>query len=81
MKVKRAKTSITYHGRTGKPLIHCASGVRTPVRPYIMVRAKGGGTQKLHLNTDKASREITKGYTPLLREAMRHCQRQQKKSN
>ena len=40
----RAKKSITYHGRKGKPVIHTAEDGRR----YIMVRKKGGGTKRLY---------------------------------
>ncbi len=41
---KRSSKKITYHGRTGKPVIHeTESG-----RRYIMVRAKGGGVKRLY---------------------------------
>lgn len=40
----RIKKQITYHGRTGRPMIHtAASGKR-----YIVVRAKGGGVKRLY---------------------------------
>ena len=42
--MRRAKKSITYHGRTGKPVVHTAKSGRK----YIMVRAVGGGTKRLY---------------------------------
>ena len=42
--MKRTRRSITYHGRTGHPLIHVAtSGIQ-----FIMVRKKGGGVKRLY---------------------------------
>ena len=35
---------ITYHGRTGRPLVHYAPKGRA----YIMVRKEGGGTKRLY---------------------------------
>lgn len=61
----RAKTSITYHGRTGKPKLHW-TGVG---RPFIMVRAKGGGVKRLYLDTKTAKSNVTKGYESLKKEA------------
>jgi len=41
---RRSRKKITYHGRSGYPVIHQSpSG-----RKYIMVRAKGGGTKRLY---------------------------------
>lgn len=40
----RSRKTITYHGRSGRPVIHrTKSG-----RKYIMVRAEGGGTKRLY---------------------------------
>ena len=41
---KRTKNLITYHARSGNPVIH----VNKQGRRYIMVRAKGGGTKRLY---------------------------------
>lgn len=41
---RRSKKSITYHGRSGRPIIHQTEGGRL----YIMVRAKGGGVKRLY---------------------------------
>lgn len=41
---RRSKKSITYHGRSGRPIIHQAQSSRL----YIMVRAKGGGVKRLY---------------------------------
>lgn len=41
---RRSKKSITYHGRTGKPIIHQTKRGSL----YIMVRAKDGGTKRLY---------------------------------
>jgi len=42
--MERSRKKITYHGRTGFPIIHMTKGGRK----YIMVRAKGGGTRRLY---------------------------------
>lgn len=42
--VKRSKKKITYHGRSGYPVIHTSSAGRK----YIMVRKKGGGVKRLY---------------------------------
>ena len=41
---KKPKKLITYHGRTGRPIIHTTAGGRK----FIMVRAKGGGVKRLY---------------------------------
>lgn len=42
--MKRSKTKITYHGRSGNPVVHeTKSG-----RKFIMVRKKGGGVKRLY---------------------------------
>jgi len=42
--MKRSKKTITYHGRSGKPMVHTtATG-----RKFIMVRKKGGGVKRLY---------------------------------
>lgn len=43
----RSRKKMTYHGRTGYPMIHIT---RTSGRKYIMVRKKGGGTKRLYLD-------------------------------
>jgi len=44
MKLGRSKKKITYHGRTGRPVVHqTATG-----RKYTMVRAEDGGTRRLY---------------------------------
>lgn len=44
MKLGRSKKKITYHGRTGRPVVHqTATG-----RKYIMVRAEDGGVKRLY---------------------------------
>ena len=40
----RTKKKITYHGRTGYPIIHKTK----KGRKYIMVRKKGGGVKRLY---------------------------------
>ena len=42
--MKRTKKKITYHGRSGYPVIHTTKTGRR----YIMVRAKGGGAKRLY---------------------------------
>ena len=48
---KRSKNLITYHARSGHPVIHSLQPL-SPSRPgrrYIMVRAKGGkGVKRLY---------------------------------
>lgn len=41
---RRAKKAITYHGRTGRPIIHQADSGKL----YIMVRATDGGVKRLY---------------------------------
>lgn len=41
---KYTRKPITYHGRTGFPMVHEAESGRQ----YIMVRKKGGGTKRLY---------------------------------
>ena len=51
--MRRSPKRITYHGRSGHPLIHLAkSGIR-----YTMVRKKGGGVKRLY----EGSKYITGG--------------------
>ena len=64
----RASRKITYHGRKGKPVIHLTKNL---LKPFIMVRKKGGGTKRLYLGSLKASREITTGFKSLLNNATR----------
>lgn len=42
--MERSRKKITYHGRTGFPVIHRTRGGRK----YIMVRKRGGGVQRLY---------------------------------
>jgi len=42
--MERSRKKITYHGRTGFPVIHTTKSGRK----YIMVRAKGGGVKRLY---------------------------------
>jgi len=44
-KAHRSRVKLTYHGRSGYPVIHYSSAGRA----YIMVRKKGGGTKRLYL--------------------------------
>jgi len=48
----RSKKKMTYHGRTGYPLIHATRGGRL----FIMVRKRGGGTKRLYLVRGKVPR-------------------------
>ncbi len=59
MTAKRSEKKMTYHGRSGHPIMH---ETKTG-RKYIMVRKKGGGVKRLYL-TAKALRRLTskKGY-------------------
>ena len=41
---RRSSKSITYHGRSGHPIVHQTKGGRL----YIMVRKPGGGTKRLY---------------------------------
>jgi len=56
---KRTKRKLTYHGRTGRPVVHTSD----TGKQYIMVRAKGGGTKRLY----SGSRYTTNGMTRRLR--------------
>lgn len=48
--MKRAKRKVTYHGRSGRPVLHKAkSGHR-----FIMVRKPGGGVKRLYEGTKYA---------------------------
>jgi len=42
--IGRSKKAITYHGRSGRPIVH----QNERGRKFIMVRAKGGGTKRLY---------------------------------
>lgn len=56
MIMKRTKRTITYHNRSGHPLVHrTASG-----RKYIMVRKSGGGTRRLYNGSKYRSNGKTK---------------------
>ena len=41
---KRTKNVITYHGRSGRPVIHANKAGKR----YIMVRKVGGGVKRLY---------------------------------
>ncbi len=43
-KLGRSKKKITYHGRSGRPVVHTTQSGRK----FIMVRAEGGGTRRLY---------------------------------
>lgn len=49
----RSKRKMTYHGRTGKPMIH----LNKKGREYIMVRKRGGGTKRLYLKKGKVPKK------------------------
>lgn len=58
-KAHRSKKKLTYHGRSGYPIIHHTKKGRR----FIMVRKSGGGMKRLYL-TVKALRRLRskKGY-------------------
>lgn len=62
----KATKNIVYHGRKGKPTIHLTKDL---LKPYIMVRKKGGGVKRLYLGTAKATKNITSGFKSLLTDA------------
>lgn len=70
--VSRATKTIEYHGRRGKPKIHLTDNLK---RAYIMVRAKGGGTKRLYLDTKRASLNITHGLSNIKEDARRLIKR------
>lgn len=41
----RSEREMTYHGKSGRPLVHCSE----TGREYIMVRKQGGGDKRLYL--------------------------------
>lgn len=41
---KRSRNKITYHGRSGRPVVHTTKNGKK----YIMVRKSGGGTKRLY---------------------------------
>ena len=43
--MKRSKLKLTYHGRSGRPVLHKTEANKT----YIMVRKRGGGVKRLYL--------------------------------
>lgn len=72
LKAKKSRLWSTYHGRRGRFTIHFSQPVSRPTmkraRPYVMVRKEGGGTERLYLDTKRAS-EIS-GITNLRKEAI-----------
>ncbi len=57
--VHRSKKELTYHGRSGHPIIHETENGKE----YIMTRAKGSGTKKLYLTAkNKRKLESKEGY-------------------
>lgn len=57
--MKKSKRKMTYHGRSGYPIIHTTK----KGREYIMVRKKDGGTKRLYLTAKTLRRLIgKKGY-------------------
>ena len=74
LKAEKSNVYVTYHGRRGAPVIHFSQPVTRPTRKqaraYVMVRKKGGGTERLYLDTKKAGKEV-KGITKLRKEARR----------
>lgn len=57
-RARRSRRKMTYHGRSGYPVIHeTETG-----RKYIMVRAKGGrGTKRLYLKNGRVPAKEIKG--------------------
>ncbi len=41
---RRSRKRVTYHGRSGFPVLHITKGGRL----YIMVRKRGGGVRRLY---------------------------------
>lgn len=58
--MRRAKNKITYHGRTGRPMVH---RTRTG-REFMMVRANGGGTKRLYEGSRYRTNTARKGQKP-----------------
>ncbi len=54
--MERSRKKITYHGRTGFPVIHTTKSGRK----YIMVRAKGGGVKRLYSGSKYRENGTTK---------------------
>ena len=55
----RSKKKITYHGRSGNPMIHATK----KGREYIMVRKKGGGVKRFYLTAKRLKKLYSKeGY-------------------
>jgi len=47
---RQSKRTMTYHGRSGKPVLHKATEGRRKDDTYIMVRKPSGGTERLYLD-------------------------------
>lgn len=81
LKAEQSKSHVTYHDRTGKPIIHFSQPVSRPsmkqARPYVMVRKEGGGTTRLYLDTKKAA--AIQGITQLRQEAVQIKKKQMRK--
>jgi len=52
----RSKKALTYHGRTGHPILHETD----TGKEFIMVRATGGGTKKLFLKNGDVPHHLQK---------------------
>lgn len=53
---RRSKRKLTYHGRSGHPVIHETK----KGKDYIMVRKRGGGTKRLYLRHGQVPKEQVK---------------------
>jgi hypothetical protein len=56
MKYPRRGKKVTYHGRSGRPLLH----KDTAGKIYIMTRKKGGGTKRVYVDTTKPNYGLAK---------------------
>jgi len=54
--VKRSRRKMTYHGRSGYPVIHTTK----TGREFIMVRKSGGGVKRLYLVNGKVPKKHMK---------------------
>lgn len=55
-RLPRSKRKLTYHGRSGYPVVH---ETKTG-RDYIMVRKRDGGTKRLYLKYGQVPKEHVK---------------------
>jgi len=81
LSAEKSTVWTNYHGRRGRFTIHFSQPTSRPTmkraRPYVMVRKRGGGTERLYLDNKKAA-EIS-GITKLRKEARRIKKKQMKK--